>query len=447
VSDVRTSRFAVRVRRVPSLRYHVLSALLAVALALGLSGSRASAATPEPADSTHAVSRVSADSSSADSTIASGAVPPRDVFDVVGGILGKPPAEGELTLLIPRRGLSITLLPAIGYNPSYGGYLGVWAAMGGWIGPPETTTLSAGSASITYSTTKQLSVQFKSDFYTPDNKFALKGDWRYLDTSQPTYGLGPATVAEAEYPMTFVLYRFYQMVYWHVPRSKVFIGSGFLFNRWDEVKEPDAVPGVETPYQAYSGGPVSRATSSGISLGALMDTRDNPINARKGAFWNVSFRTYSKALGSDDEWQSAWSDFRVYPHVGKGGRNTLAIWNFSWFTFGHAPYLDLPAIGWDTYGRGGRGYLQGRIRGLNQSYSEAEYRFGLRRDGLLGGVMFVNLMATTLPDAGNFGLVDPGFGAGLRLKFNKRTATNLAIDWAWDRFGTGHFFLGMQEAF
>jgi hypothetical protein len=87
------------------------------------------------------------------------------------------------------------------------------------------------------------------------------------------------------------------------------------------------------------------------------------------------------------------------------------------------------------------------MRGRNQIYTEFEYRFGLTRDGLLGGVAFLNLMATTLPASGQFGKLDPGYGAGLRLKFDKRTSTNLAVDYARDRFGDGHLFFGMQEVF
>jgi hypothetical protein len=98
-------------------------------------------------------------------------------------------------------------------------------------------------------------------------------------------------------------------------------------------------------------------------------------------------------------------------------------------------------------GRASRGYLQGRIRGQNQIYTELEYRLGLTDDGLLGAVGFLNLMATTIPGSGQFGKLDPGYGAGLRLKFDKRTATNLAVDYARDRFGNGNLFFGMQEAF
>jgi hypothetical protein len=37
----------------------------------------------------------------------------------------------------------------------------------------------------------------------------------------------------------------------------------------------------------------------------------------------------------------------------------------STITFGSPPYLELPAIGWDTYQRSGRGYPEGRVRGEN----------------------------------------------------------------------------------
>jgi hypothetical protein len=116
-------------------------------------------------------------------------------------------------------------------------------------------------------------------------------------------------------------------------------------------------------------------------------------------------------------------------------------------TFGHTPYLDLPSIGWDTYGRGGRGYLQGRIRGANQVYLEAEYRKNLRRDGLLGGVVFLNGTMTTVGVERSFGSNDWGAGLGLRLKFNKHSNTNLAIDFGWGEANSSGLFAGLTEVF
>jgi hypothetical protein len=125
----------------------------------------------------------------------------------------------------------------------------------------------------------------------------------------------------------------------------------------------------------------------------------------------------------------------------------LAIWSTVWLALGPAPYLDLPAIGWDTYGRSGRGYLQGNIRGTNQIYTEFEYRLRLSRNDMWGVVGFVNFMATTAPGDGAFGTLDPGGGIGLRMKFNKKTNTNLSVDAARGQDNQTRWFFGLQEVF
>ena len=202
------------------------------------------------------------------------------------------------------------------------------------------------------------------------------------------------------------MYRFFETVYRRVPQTPFYIGIGYHFSNYQNVVDKRADQGERTPYTAYQFGYPRHTTASGLSANVLYESRDNTINATRGLYWNASIRGFPTALGSDDHWQSLWSDLRVYPHVPRGGRNVLALWNYVWLTFGHAPYLDLPAIGWDTYGRGGRGYIQGRIRGRNQTYNEAEYRMTLSRDGLWGMVGFLSLMATTGPVGSAFQQVD-----------------------------------------
>jgi hypothetical protein len=104
-------------------------------------------------------------------------------------------------------------------------------------------------------------------------------------------------------------------------------------------------------------------------------------------------------------------------------------------------------VGWDTYGRGGRGFIQGRIRGESQIYNEVEYRVPLTKDELLGAVGFLSFMVTTAEGGSAFSRADPAGGVGLRLKFNKRTATNFTMDLGWGAEQQAHVFLGMQEAF
>jgi len=398
---------------------------------LGASCTRESRAqgAPAPADST------------ASDTVA--VVPMRDVGDVLAGVLHRSvPTE---VVKEARPGLSLTFLPSLGYNPSYGAFAGVSVSVGGWLGDRATTQLSSGSLGASYSTTGQISVQFRSDFYLPDNGWVLKGDWRYLDTSQETFGLGPAEGERSPYPMDFVLYRLHQVVYKRVPDTFVYVGLGLHFDRYANIHDQRAERGEPTPFSVYSVGTPEQTQSVGLSGNILMDTRDNAINAAHGFFWNGSIRSYQKAFGSDQDRQAMFSDFRAFTPL--GGRNVLAIWSTLWFTFGNGPYLDLPAIGWDTYGRSGRGFLQGNIRGTNQIYTEFEYRMRFTRDDMWGAVVFLNTMATTAPGDGAFGSLDPGYGAGLRMKFNKKTNTNLSVDAARGQDEITRWFFGLQEVF
>src|SRR5262245_9365431 len=372
------------------------------------------------------------------------AVPQRDITDVLAKILGRDvPTDVEKEV---RPGLSLTLLPSIGYNPSYGAFIGASVALGGWLGDPKTTNLSSGSAGASYSTTGQISVQFKSDFYLPQNTWALKGDWRYLDTSQPTFGLGPSDPEDTQYPMDFVLYRLYQTAYKQV-KGPIYVGLGYHFDRYDQIHDQLAAEGQPTPYTLYMGGNPSRTQSSAISANILVDTRDNAINAFRGVFWNASIRSYSKVIGSDKNSQAILSDFRTFSDFPRKSNNVLAIWNLMWLTYGKAPYLDLPAIGWDTYGRSGRGFLQGHIRASQLAYVEFEYRVRFTRNGLWGGVGFVNLTYTSEVNGGPFAGPDPGAGVGLRVKFNKKTNTNLSVDAARGQDEKTRYFFGLQEVF
>src|SRR5262249_18879945 len=160
---------------VPRVRASIVRSVLSLLLVVPLAGARlAHAAAPASGDS---LSGAGADSLAG----------LRDVGDVLARVLRRPvPTE---VVKEARPGLSLTFLPSLGYNPSYGAFAGLSVSVGGWLGKAETTQLSSGSLGASYSTTGQISVQFRSDFYLPDNSWVLKGDWRYLDTSQDTYGL------------------------------------------------------------------------------------------------------------------------------------------------------------------------------------------------------------------------------------------------------------------
>ncbi len=379
----------------------------------------------------------------ADST--AGEPPQRDLMDLLKAWLFhrriEPQLEGSFT-----PGISWTMLPTCSYNPVYGLAIGASFSGGGRLGEGPTARPTALAISANYSTTGQLQAQFKGDIYSRSGNYLIKADARYLDTNRSTWGLGPLVAGQQEFPMDFLLTRWYGTFYRRAYES-IYIGLGYHYDDYMNIVDERAVLGETTPFSAYSGGAPTRTRASGVSLNLLGDTRDDIISPARGAYLSGHFRDYCTWLGSDTNWQEMLVELRLYPHLPARSPNVLAFWVYSWLTFGTPPYLNLPAIGWDTYGRGGRGYLQGRIRSQNQVYIECEYRAQLTRDGLLGAVFFANFTASTVPESRVFARANRGGGLGLRIKLNKRSRTNVAIDRAWGQEGSGGWFVGTTEAF
>ena len=371
------------------------------------------------------------------------AVPQRDAMDIIAKLLNKR-VEPEISGTT-RTGLSWAILPTFSYNPVYGVALGAMVSGAGQRGSTQARYSNL-AISGNYSTQGQLQAQVRGDIFSTSGNVLTKIDTRYLDTERSTWGLGHAHAGQQEFPMSFQLVRLYGTLYRRAS-GPVFIGLGYHYDEFMNIEDERAQQGESTPFTEYSGGAPGRTVASGFSLNVLGDTRDNLVNPSAGYYLAASFRDYLKSLGSDDNWQEMWMEMRLYPHLPAGSRNVLGFWLYTWMSFGQAPYLNLPSNGWDTYGRGARGYLQGRIRGQNQVYFETEYRRTLTADGLWGAVIFVNGTVTTSPESNTFSRADPAVGLGLRMKFNKHTNTNLTVDFGWGRDTARGLFLGMTEVF
>ncbi len=147
-----------------------------------------------------------------------------------------------------------------------------------------------------------------------------------------------------------------------------------------------------------------------------------------------------------------WAEYRDYFGLSKKrDRHLLAFWTYgSFVTSGELPYLDIPAVGWDQFGRSGRAYPQGRFRGEGLAYAEMEYRFPLQKDKeTFGGVLFVNGTTASNQDAdiNLFEAIEPGVGVGWRIMLDKNARTNLSLDYAWGAYGAQGFYLNVNETF
>ena len=150
------------------------------------------------------------------------------------------------------------------------------------------------------------------------------------------------------------------------------------------------------------------------------------------------------------------AQFRVYvPLSDDVPRNILGFWlYYRGVTSGAAPYLTLPAIGWDQKNRTGRGYVQGRWRGTQELYGEVEWRFRITNNGLLGGVVFASAESFAAPafqasgpgwsyTSDKVGLLQffrPAGGFGLRFMMNRDSRTNVALDFAFGESSFGVWF-------
>jgi hypothetical protein len=78
---------------------------------------------------------------------------------------------------------------------------------------------------------------------------------------------------------------------------------------------------------------------------------------------------------------------------------------------------------------------------------EFEYRFGITENGFLGGVVYGNIQSVKGLQSNKFSAPIPGYGIGLRIKYNKKSNTSVALDYAWGKDGSRGFFMNLGEVF
>ena len=378
---------------------------------------------------------------------------------------------------------SIVPLPIIGANPTVGILYGVAVSANAMLGAHTNTRMSTSIGTVNYSTNEQLLTFIKTNIYTPQDEWILLGDWRFFDSSQPTFGLGTGPNSrlilsdsleykdgfftkpiESSQQMEFAYVKLSEIVLKRVAQS-FYLGLGYHldyhYNIKDNLLDTDTVDGnapTITNHYSYSklhGFDPTEYSLSGISLDAVYDSRDNAANPYRGRYALLSYRINPEFMGSTQNSTSLWLEYRDYISLSKKReRNVLAFWAYADIqTTGVRPYMDLGATGWDQFGKSGRAYTQGRFRGNDIIYNELEYRFHLwgSKDNpeLFGGVAFIN--ATTASNYDNkinlYQYMNLGYGVGLRVMVVKSARINVTIDYAWGDYGAQGIFINANEVF
>ncbi|WP_299290901.1 BamA/TamA family outer membrane protein [uncultured Mucilaginibacter sp.] len=364
----------------------------------------------------------------------------KDILDIVHSLLRK--KANQKPTVVKRFNYSI--VPSIGYTLSTGFAADLTGNVAFYAEPKMHENLSAISSGLSYNQRSQITFRTVSTIWTKDDDYNFVGDWRWYKYPENTYGLGSSTTASDLNPIKYNFVRFYETVLKKIQKN-FYGGLGYALDYHYSIVQNGVPLQNITGYQVY--GQTSSSLSSGIIFNLLYDNRTNSINPKYGSYVNLIYRPNLKLLGSNQNWQLVTFDFRKYVPLTSSRKSILAFWTLENFTIGHPPYFDLPSIGWDMNGNTGRGYVTGRYRGQNMLYAETEYRFTLSKNGLLGGVLFANAQSFSDYPANRFQKVLPAFGPGLRIKFNKRSDTNICIDYG---IGTGNshgLFVNLGEVF
>jgi hypothetical protein len=260
-----------------------------------------------------------------------------------------------------------------------------------------------------------------------------------------------ADPAHKVYPLHSYYFNIREKVYKEVEKN-LFIGAGLSFEVRRNITNKDTVNNA-TPSSVYNnqhGFPQDHYAADGFLFNLEYNTRDNPNRAYRGIYFDAGFRINQTWIGSTKNSVQFTTDFRKYISLSDASPETvLAFWNWgSYLLSGTIPYLELPGTSRDGTFRSGRGYTSQYFKGTQFNDTEAEFRFPILANKFISGVTFVNMQSGNDEQGTKlFQVFQPGYGAGLRVLFNKATRTNLALDYAFGKYGNKGFFLNLNEAF
>ena len=366
-----------------------------------------------------------------------------DIIDVVKANFQFKPKTLKRT---PGKEFYFSLLPAS--LPRGGKAVIASTSAGFYLGNRQNTFLSNVSFSPYLNFKGRYSLTLRSSLYTSKNIWNIQGDTRFSLYPERIYGTKSNAFKNERLLVNYKYIRFYQTL---LRRIKPYFLAGIGYNLDYHINintVNDSIGLAKFTGYNYGTAQNQNSLSSGLTFNLLYDTRNNAINPLPGAYANFIYRTNPHFLGNRiSNWKSLYLDTRKYISFPDRKRKVVAVWSYIWTALNNdVPYFDLPGIGWDPYQRSGRGIEQNHYRGKTMWYAEGEYRRDLTLNGLLGYVVFTNFNIITDPANNRLRGPHPAVGAGIRLKFNKRSGTNIAIDYGISK-GYSSVYLNLGEVF
>src|SRR5687768_8419638 len=185
----------------------------------------------------------------------------KDITDVLRSIFNKQPKEE------PEQNTSVTLLPILGYNPSFGFNIGVNMMAGKQFGLKSNTIYSVFNISFSYSTKQVVPLRARHNMYTPGNKWNWQGDWQISKMGIVDFGIGtgqsykikeafsffdlPTSNFDSSFPIKYNYLKLSEKAYRKVGKYW-YVGAGVAFDIYGAIKDERLTEIRLTPHKRYS---------------------------------------------------------------------------------------------------------------------------------------------------------------------------------------------------
>jgi len=286
--------------------------------------------------------------------------------------------------------------------------------------------------------------QSKNSTYWLGDKLRINADFWFKDMPDHYWGTGYLKgLNTLKSDSTTVYHRLWWMInpifLWQF-RHNMFLGINVDYN-YTRVKEPSAGVANDPEYQKYG----FENLNSGFGLCLRYDSRDIPVNAWSGTYFDLSSTFYRSEFGGRNNYTILKLDIRHYfPVFTKVPGKIFALQFMTRAGWGNVPYAELSQLGspFDL-----RGYLWGHYRDQSVVYFIAEYRHMFSNSscetGRHGLVVWLGTGSVS-DDLIRYIYWLPNAGAGYRFELQPRM--NLRIDIGFGKKSRG-FYLNFNEAF
>ena len=343
--------------------------------------------------------------------------------------------QEELEDTVGIRGINWFAYPFIFYSPETN-----WAfGGGGVISYKFSDRIGSKPSNITasgfYSINNQYDLNLFPEFYLNEDKQKLWFAVNYSKLFDRFYGIGNSTseIKNDKYFQQNLAFKFKFLTEAFVNALKL----GLIYEyRNMSIPDKRGNPFLESFGLIGNEG----GKTSGLGIIATWDSRDNVYYPHTGGYYEFSFNSFQKKIGSDFIYNKYTFDFRRF--FSPFNQHVFAIQTFFMIETGSPPFYDLALFGGD---RLMRGYITGRYRDRNYYVLQAEYRTSPLwkfRFVFFGGV------GDVAPGISKFTIstIKPTYGMGIRFRLDELEKLDLRMDVGFGKETSGIYF-GVNQAF